>query len=78
MLFQKADFDRFNDTFWAADLDIFVHPRNLAQYLFLLSVYTWTGARIGAFFASKDNPDGGLRYKVCLQNNLYMQTLLMT
>ena len=64
MLFQKADFDRFNNPFWTLDLDIFVHPRNLAQYPFLLSVYTWAGARIGAFFAVKDKPQSGLRYKV--------------
>lgn len=40
MLLTKDDFDRFSKTFWTADLEIFLHPRYLAQFPFLLSVYT--------------------------------------
>ena len=58
-LFTETDLVRFNTTFWTVDDSTFVHPRNRAQIPFLIAVYCWTGARIGAFF---NGP--GLRYKV--------------
>ncbi|KAL6716976.1 hypothetical protein ACLMJK_004889 [Lecanora helva] len=57
-LFTEDDMVNFNTTFWTVDDSTFVHPRNRAQIPFLISVYCWTGARIGAFFSA-----AGLRYR---------------
>jgi hypothetical protein len=65
-LFGPSEYLRFITTFWKTDDISFVHPRNKVQVAFILSVFTWTGARIGAFFPNSDNKDyAGLRYKVC-------------
>ena len=62
-LFGPKDRVRFLKTFWTADDAHFIHPRNRVQVPFLLSIFTWTGARIGAFFPNKDNKnEAGLRY----------------
>ena len=52
-LFGENELVNFNTIFWTIDKSCFVHPRNKAQIPFLLAIYCWTGARIGAFF-----PDG--------------------
>lgn len=73
MSYKKKDKYNFNPkeakhlmhTFWTVDEDHFIHLRNKVQIPFILSVYCWTGARIGAFFPNKKG--GGLRYSVnCL------------
>jgi hypothetical protein len=38
---------------------LYIHERERAQFHFLLLVYYWTGAQIGAFFNGK-----GLQYRV--------------
>lgn len=66
-LFGIKELIEFNNTFWTADEGYFIHPRNKAQIPFLMSVYCWTGARIGSFFPDKDGKaDAGLRYRVYL------------
>ena len=73
MSYKKKDKYNFNPkeakhlmhTFWTVDEDHFIHPCNKVQIPFILSVYCWTGARIGAFFPNKKGC--GLRYSVnCL------------
>ena len=54
----------FNRTFWTVDEGRFIYPRNKIQIPFLISVYCWTGARIGSFFPSKEKPNACLRYRV--------------
>ena len=64
-LFGKTELIQFNTTFWTVDDTTFVHPRNKVQIPFIISVFCWTGARIGAFFPDSGNKDdGGLRYRV--------------
>ena len=64
-LFGKHDLIQFHTTFWTKDDASFVHPRNKVQIPFIIDVFCWTGARIGAFFPNPDNKaEGGLRYKV--------------
>ena len=64
-LFGETELVNFNTTFWTVDESYFVHPRNKAQIPFIIAVYCWTGARIGAFFPNRDNKDkAGLRYRV--------------
>ena len=66
-LFGAKEMAAFNYTFWTVDEVEFIHPRNKAQIPFLMSVYCWTGARIGAFFPDKDGKlDAALRYRVSL------------
>lgn len=66
-LFGMKELVEFNHTFWTVDEDHFIHPRNKAQVPFLMSVYCWTGARIGSFFPDKHGKmDAGLRYRVQL------------
>ena len=62
-LFGKEEFIQFNITFWTVDDAVFVHPRNKVQ-IPLISVFTWTGARIGAFLPGPNEKNRGLRYKV--------------
>ncbi|KAI9773208.1 MAG: hypothetical protein M1839_002216 [Geoglossum umbratile] len=63
-LFGRDDLIRFHTTFWTMDDEKFIHPRNKLQIPFIIDVFCWTGARIGAFFPSPDNKnEGGLRYK---------------
>ncbi|AEO55719.1 hypothetical protein MYCTH_2299838 [Thermothelomyces thermophilus ATCC 42464] len=48
--FQMKDLDNVLITLWAG-LDIaFIHERERVQFHFLLDVFCWSGARIGAFF----------------------------
>ena len=64
-LFGEKELVQFNVTFWAIDDAQFIHPRNKAQVPFVIAVFCWTGARIGAFFPDQENKDkGGLRYGV--------------
>ena len=66
-LFGETELVNFNKTFWTVDESYFVHPRNKAQIPFLLAIYCWTGARVGAFFPNgkdKDKDVAGLRYRV--------------
>ena len=64
-LFGMKELIEFNKTFWTADEGHFIHPRNKAQVPFLMSVYCWTGARIGSFFPDKHGKmAAGLRYRV--------------
>ena len=64
-LFGMKELIEFNQTFWTVDEGHFIHPRNKAQIPFLMSVYCWTGARIGSFFPDKHGKmDAGLRYRV--------------
>ena len=64
-LFGEKELRNFNTTFWTVDEARFVHPRNKVQIPFIIVVFCWTGARIGAFFPDRHNQDkGGLRYKV--------------
>ena len=53
--------------FWTMDDDdVLMHPRNKVQIPFLIWLYCWTGARIGAFFPKEKEGKKGLRYRVCL------------
>ena len=64
-LFDIHDLIRFHTTFWIKDDASFIHPCNKVQIPFIVDVFCWTGARIGAFFPNSDNKnEGGLRYKV--------------
>lgn len=64
-LFGEPELVRFNTTFWTVDESRFLHPRNRVQIPFLLALYCWTGARIGAFLPGvKDKDKAGLRYRV--------------
>ena len=66
-LFGEKELVQFTNTFWTVDDERFVHPRNKVQIPFIIAVFCWTGARIGAFFPEKENKDkGGLRYRVGL------------
>ena len=59
---------QFTIIFWTADDAVFVHPRNKAQIPWLIDLFVWTGARIGAFLTdTKTKSKGGLRYRVCTQ-----------
>ncbi|KAL6714267.1 hypothetical protein ACLMJK_007690 [Lecanora helva] len=63
-LFGKAELINFNITFWTVDEDCFIHPRNKVQVPFLMNLFSWTGARIGAFFPNGENKgQAGLRYR---------------
>ncbi|KAI9764073.1 MAG: hypothetical protein M1840_008877 [Geoglossum simile] len=63
-LFGRDDLIRFHITFWTMDEENFTHPRNKLQIPFIIHVFCWTGARIGAFFPGCDNRnEAGLRYK---------------
>ena len=64
-LFGKDDLIQFHTTFWTKDDANFIHPRNKIQIPFIIDVFCWTGARIGAFFPNpSDKDEAGLRYKV--------------
>lgn len=66
-LFGEQEWAQFYKTFWTLNDDKFVHPRNKVQIPFVISVFCWTGARIGAFFPNKHNKEkAGLRYRVRL------------
>ncbi|KAL2037204.1 hypothetical protein N7G274_010067 [Stereocaulon virgatum] len=63
-LFGEKEFTRFTTTFWTVDDKVFTHPRNKVQIPFILSVFFWTAARIGAFFPGKKNGSKkGLQYR---------------
>ena len=69
-LFGKKEFIQFTTTFWTTDDATFVHPRNKVQIPFIISVFCWTGARVGAFFPNADDKEkAGLRYRVHLPSN---------
>lgn len=64
-LFGEQELVQFNKTFWIVDDDHFIHPRNKAQIPFIIAVFCWTGARIGAFLPDrKDDTKKGLQYQV--------------
>lgn len=64
-LFRKGELVVFTNKFWTVDDAQFIHLRNKIQIPFLISVFYWTGARIGAFFSDNyDKKGGGLRYRV--------------
>lgn len=66
-LFGEKEFTRFKVTFWTADDEAFTHPRNKVQIAWLLSLFFWTAARIGAFLPKKNNGvHKGLQYRVSL------------
>ena len=52
------DLTRVLLTLWTRDDLMFIPERYRVQTTFIVHVYCWTGARIGAFFTD------GLRYKV--------------
>ncbi|KAI9766402.1 MAG: hypothetical protein M1839_004906 [Geoglossum umbratile] len=54
-LFGKHDLIQFHTTFWTKDDTSFVHPCNKIQIPFIVNVFYWTGAKIGAFSLSPDN-----------------------
>ena len=57
----KKELLQFTTTFWTVDDDYFTHPRNKVQIPFIIAVFCWTGARIGAFFPDKkDDTKKGL------------------
>lgn len=56
--FTDRDLKRVYLTLWSRDDLIYISERYRVQTTFIISVYCWTGARIGAFFTD------GLRYKV--------------
>jgi len=64
-LFGRKELFQFTTTFWTVDDDHFTHPRNKVQIPFIIAVFCWTGARIGAFFPDKkDDTKKGLQYRV--------------
>lgn len=60
--FAKEDLDATLLTLWTCKDLRYISERDRVEFTFLLHVYCWTGARIGAFFNGK-----GLRYKVWLR-----------
>ena len=55
--FTSRDLNRILLALWAQDDLIFIHERYRIQFTFIIRVYYWRGARLGAFFT------GGLRYR---------------
>ncbi|MCJ1426427.1 hypothetical protein MMC29_004330 [Sticta canariensis] len=55
--FTNRDLNRVSLTVWSRDDLIFIHERYRIQFTFIIRVYCWTGARLGAFFTN------GLRYR---------------
>ena len=55
--FTPRDLTRILMTIWTKDDLIYIHERDRQQFTFIIRVYCWTGARLGAFFT------GGLRYR---------------
>ena len=69
-LFGEKEFTQFTITFWTVDDKIFMHPRNKVQIPFILSVFCWTAARIGAFFPEKKNESKkGLQHRVSIASS---------
>ena len=66
-LFGEVELVNFSKAFWTVDNECFVHPRNKLQIPFLLLIYCWTGARIGAFGPPVNT--AGLCYKVFTSND---------
>lgn len=65
ILFGPKELLNFSRCFWTIEGNVPIYPRYKVQVAFLMSVYCWTGARIGALFPdSTDKPDAGLRYRV--------------
>ncbi|KAL8732871.1 MAG: hypothetical protein Q9166_002472 [cf. Caloplaca sp. 2 TL-2023] len=56
-LFGEQKALRFLHTFWNADDARFIHPRNKLQIPFVMSVFQWTGGRIGALFPGRGKKD---------------------
>ncbi|MCJ1325512.1 hypothetical protein MMC10_002175 [Thelotrema lepadinum] len=62
--FTKREFTLLMRAFWTMDDDdVLMHPRNKVQIPFLIWLYCWTGARIGAFFPKEKEGKKGLRYR---------------
>lgn len=59
-LFSVADLRNVLVALWTQDDQTFIPERYRIQVTFLLRVFCWTGARVGAFFK------GGLRWRVSL------------
>lgn len=55
--FTSRDLNRILLALWTRDDLVFIHERYRIQFTFIIRVYCWTGARLGAFFT------GGLRYR---------------
>jgi Protein of unknown function (DUF3435) len=55
--FTSSDLDRILLTLWTKDDLIFIPECYRIQFTFIIRVYCWTGARLGAFFTD------GLRYR---------------
>jgi Protein of unknown function (DUF3435) len=55
--FTTRDLTRLLLTLWTQDDQIFIPERYRVQFTFIIRVYCWTGARLGAFFTN------GLRYR---------------
>ena len=71
-LFGEKELTQFATKFWTADDKVFVHPRKKAQIPFVISLFCWTGARIGAFLTDKHTKQkAGLRYRVYIQTSSY-------
>lgn len=61
--FADRDLSRVLLALWTHDDLLFIHERYRVQVTFIIHVYCWTGARLGAFFT------GGLRYQVSTIRN---------
>lgn len=73
-LFGRKELVQFTITFWTVDDDHFTHPRNKVQIPFIIAVFCWTGARIGAFFPDKkDDTKKGLQYRVNINRHTYRE-----
>ncbi|KAL9126229.1 MAG: hypothetical protein Q9217_004689 [Psora testacea] len=67
-LFGEKELVQFSNTFWTVDDDKFTHLRNKVQIPFIIAVFCWTGARIGASSPDrKDDNKKGLRYGASLE-----------
>jgi Protein of unknown function (DUF3435) len=55
--FISSDLTRILLTLWTKDDLVFISDRHWIQFTFIIRVYCWTGARLGAFFTD------GLRYR---------------
>lgn len=55
--FTISDLNRILITLWVRDDLKFIPESYRVQFTFIIRVYCWTGARLGAFFT------GGLRYR---------------
>jgi hypothetical protein len=50
--FAARDLTRILRALWTQDDPIFIPERYRVQFTYIIHVYCWTGARIGAFFTN--------------------------